>query len=81
MEMKYVIAKVALPGRLAAFAAFAAAGLAVQVLLPGGFGFLPGLVIMVPGLIFMAARNFKNRPMDIGQEDWQPASVREFDRI
>ena len=81
MEMKYVIAKVALPGRLAALAAFAAAGLAVQVLLPGGFGFLPGLVIMVPGLIFMAARNFKNRPMDIGQEDWQPASVREFDRI
>ena len=36
---------------------------------------------MVPGLVFLWAKNFKNKPMDIGQEDWQPASVREFDRI
>jgi hypothetical protein len=81
MEMKYVIQKVAFPGRLAIFAAFAAVGFALQILIPGGFGFLPGVVLMIPGLIFVAARNFRKKPMDIGQEDWQPASVREFDRI
>jgi hypothetical protein len=81
MEMKFVIPKLAFPARLAVFAAFAAGGLALQVLNPGGIGFLPGMLLMVPGLVFMGARNFRNKPMDVGQEDWQPASVREFDRI
>jgi hypothetical protein len=62
-------------------AGFGAAGMAVQVLVPGGYGFLPGILVMVPGLLFMFRRNFRNKPMDIGKEDWQPASVREFDRI
>jgi hypothetical protein len=81
MEMKFVVSKLAFPARMAVFTGFAAGGLALQVLIPGGFGFLPGLLLMVPGLIFVGARNFRNKPMDVGQEDWQPASVREFDRI
>jgi hypothetical protein len=81
MEMKYVIPKVAFPARLAAFAGLAAVGLALQVLIPDGYGFFPGILVMVPGLLFVAAKNFRNRPMDIGKEDWQPVSVREFDRI
>ncbi len=55
--------------------------MALQVLIPNGFGFLPGAVVMVPGVLFLMARNFRNKPMDISQEDWQPASVLEFDRI
>jgi hypothetical protein len=62
------------------FAASAAAGIAAQVLLPAA-GFLVGAVLMVPGIVFLWAKNYRNRPMDIGKEDWQPASVREFDRI
>jgi hypothetical protein len=81
MEMKYVIPKVAFPARLAAFGGLAAVGLALQVLIPDGYGFFPGILVMVPGLLFVAAKNFRNRPMDIGKEDWQPVSVREFDRI
>jgi len=81
MEMKFVVPKLALPARMIVFAGFAAGGLALQVLIPGGLGFLPGVLLMVPGLVFMGARNFRNKPMDVGQEDWQPASVREFDRI
>lgn len=81
MEMRYVLSKIAFPPRLLIFAAFGAAGLAAQVLLPGAGGFLLGVVVMVPGLLFMFRRNFKNKPMDIGKEDWQPVSVREFDRI
>ena len=81
MEMKYVIPKLAFPARLAVFTASAVVGFALQIVIPGGYGFVPGIILMVPGLIFIAAKNFRNKPMDIGQEDWQPASVREFDRI
>jgi hypothetical protein len=81
MEMKYVIPKMAFPARLLVFAACAVVGLALQVLIPGGYGFLPGIAVMIPGLVVSWAHNFRNKPMDIGQEDWQPASVREFDRI
>jgi hypothetical protein len=81
MEMKYVIPKVIFPIRLFIFAGCAALGLALQILIPGGYGFLPGIIVMVPGIVFQWARNFRNKPMDIGQDDWQPASVREFDRI
>jgi len=81
MEMKFAVSRLPFAPRLALFGGFAAVGLAAQVLIPGGYGFFPGLLLMVPGLVFLWARNFRNRPMDIGQEDWQPASVREFDRI
>lgn len=81
MELKYVIPKVAFPGRLAAFAGFAVLGFAVQIVIPAGYGFIPGLIVMVPGVMFLAAKNFRNKPLDIGKEDWQPASVLEFDRI
>ena len=81
MELKYVIPKVAFPGRLIACAGFAVLGFAVQILVPSGFGFIPGLIVMVPGVMFLAAKNFRNKPLDIGKEDWQPASVLEFDRI
>jgi hypothetical protein len=81
MEMKFAIPKPVFPVRLAVFAVFAAAGFALQIVIPGGYGFVPGIVVMVPGLVFLWAKNFKNKPMDIGQEDWQPASIREFDRI
>jgi hypothetical protein len=81
MEVKFIVPRLAFPVRLIVFAGFAAGGLALQVLIPGGSGFLIGVLLMVPGLVFMGARNFRNKPMDVGQEDWQPASVREFDRI
>jgi hypothetical protein len=81
MEMKYVVSKMALPFRMGLLGLCAAVGFALQIIIPGGWGFVPGLLVMVPGLVFMAAKSFKNKPMDIGQEDWQPASVREFDRI
>jgi len=82
MEMTFVIARrLPFPVRLVLFGLFAAAGLALQALVPGGYGFLPGILVMVPGLLVMLMRGYRNKPMDLGQEDWQPASVREFDRI
>jgi len=79
--MRFVIPRVFFPARLVILAGFAVLGFAAQALLPGGLGFFLGTLLMVPGLFFLAARNFRNKPMDVGQEDWHPASVREFDRI
>ncbi len=81
MEMKFAVTKMAPPIRMTIFALCAAAGMALQVAVPGGWGFVPGILVMVPGLVLMWAKSYRNKPMDIGQEDWQPASVREFDRI
>jgi hypothetical protein len=81
MEMRFAVSKIAFPPRLALFAGCAVAGFALQVLDPGGLGLLLGLAVMIPGVLFMWAKGYNNKPMDIGQENWQPASVREFDRI
>jgi hypothetical protein len=81
MQMTYVVPKIAFPARLAAFGGFAALGFAAQILLPGGGGFILGLLLMVPGLVLISAKNYRNKPLDIGLEDWQPASAAEFNRV
>jgi hypothetical protein len=81
MQMSYVIPKVPFTMRLVALAGFAALGMAAQILVPGGGGFILGLLLMVPGILLASAKNYRNKPMDIGQEDWQPASAAEFNRI
>jgi hypothetical protein len=79
--MTYSIPRVPFPVRLVVFAAFAALGVAAQLLLPGGPGFFLGTVLMVPGLVFVWAKTYRNKPMDLGLEDWQPSGAAEFDRI
>ncbi len=81
MEMTYSIPRIPFPVRLIVLAAFAVLGAAAQVLLPGGAGFFLGTVLMVPGLVFVWAKNFRNKPADLGMEDWQPSGAAEFDRI
>jgi hypothetical protein len=81
MEMTYSIKGIAAPVRLVVFAGFAALGVAVQLLLPGGPGFLLGTLAMVPGLVVIWAKNYRNRPADMGMEDWQPSGAAELDRI
>jgi hypothetical protein len=77
----YLVPGISLPIRLLMFAAFAAAGAAIQIFLGTGAGFLLGALVMVPGLILVWARGYRNKPMDLGFEDWQPSSASEFDRI
>ena len=81
MEMRFIIPRIFFPARLVILAGFAVLGFGLQVLMPAGVGFFLGTILMVPGLIFVSAHSFRNKPMDVDQEDWSPASVREFDRI
>jgi hypothetical protein len=81
MEMGWVIKGLPVPARLVGFAILAAAGVAVQFLLPGAGGVALGLLVMVPALLLVWSKNYRNRPVDLGFEDWQPASAVEFNRI
>ena len=81
MQMSYVIPKLSFPLRVAAFAAFAAGALTVQLLFGAEGSWFPGALLMIPGLLFVWAKSYRNKPVDLGFEDWQPASAAEFNRI
>jgi hypothetical protein len=81
MEMKFAVGKIPFGARLALFVAFAIGGAAVQYLVPGAGGTFLGLLAMVPGVVLMWMQNFRNKPLDLGFEDWQPATAAEFNRI
>ncbi len=81
MEMNWVIKGLPLPVRLVLFALLAAAGAAVQFLLPSGGGTFLGILVMVPAILLVWSKNFRNKPMDLGFEDWQPVTPAEFNRI
>jgi hypothetical protein len=81
MQQTYAVPNIALPLRLAAYAGFAALGIAVQILLPGAGGVLFGALLMVPGLVLVWIKSYRNKPIDLGFEDWQPVSADEFARV
>ncbi|MBN2536625.1 MAG: hypothetical protein JXB88_27325 [Spirochaetales bacterium] len=79
MKINYVIPKIPLPLRMISFILCETGGIAIQFFLPSLF-FL-SLVLMVAGSVLLIARNYKNKPLDLGFEDWKPASGIEFERI
>ncbi len=79
MNLRYLIPGLPLGLRLALFGLVEAAGIFLQLALPGGFW--PGTALVVGGLFLVFARNYRNRPLDLGFEDWKPVSIAEFNRI
>jgi hypothetical protein len=79
VRVDYRVKGLGTPSRLLVFAACAAAGVAVQVFLPGLF--LLGTALLALPLALLAARPWTNKPDDQGEEDWQPAGIAELDRI
>ena len=79
MEMKFAVGKLPFGVRLGLFAAFAVGGAAVQYLVPGAGGVFLGLLVMAPGVVLMWMRNYRNKPLDLGFEDWQPVTAAESD--
>jgi hypothetical protein len=81
MQASYAVPNIPLPLRLAAYVGFAALGMAVQILLPGAGGALLGAALMIPGLILLWTKGYRNKPLDLGFEDWQPVTAAEFARV
>jgi len=81
MKVEYALWKLTFPQRIAVFAGSAALGIAAQFLIPNWFGSFLGLALMTPAVAAMIAKNYMNKPVDLGFEDWKPASLNEMGRI
>jgi hypothetical protein len=81
MEMTYVVSpKLGLPSRLILGLGLAAAGIAVQFLLPSP-GWILGCFLVLGGGLLFSAKGITNKPADIGLEEWRPVTTVELDRI
>jgi hypothetical protein len=84
VAMKYLFPKIKLGTRLALYAGLGALGVATLVFGPRvlavGSGPL-GVALLIVGGLFVSAHHYRNKPLDLGFEDWRPASMAEFNRI
>ncbi|MDR2048348.1 MAG: hypothetical protein LBP69_02735 [Treponema sp.] len=68
--------------RFAISAFFYTAAAALYFTVPAGypFRFFVPVLCAVP-LLFLKAKNFSNRPADLGKEEWKPVTMKEIDRL
>ncbi|MBN2444235.1 MAG: hypothetical protein JXJ04_22935 [Spirochaetales bacterium] len=79
MKIDFFIPRIPFTVRMMCFALCETAGILIQVFLPSFF--ILSLVVMIGGATLIMARNYRNKPMDLGFEDWKPATTKEFQRI
>jgi len=78
--IRYRIPGLGTASRLILFGTFALGGILAQVFWQGT-GLIAGPILLVAPLALLAAKPWTNRPKDIGEEDWQPVTDAELDRI
>jgi len=79
MPLRFVIPGIPSKLRILLFAVLSCGGLYIQLFITGSF--LPGGLLIIIASLFLLIRNYRNKPVDLGFEDWQPASLTEFSRI
>ena len=78
--MKYVVLqKMPIGVRLALYGAAAAAGVALQMVFDG-LAFL-GIILVASAAAVMFAKSYRNKPEDLGYEDWKPVSFAEYQKV
>lgn len=78
--IRYRVSGLGTASRLILFGAFALGGILAQVFWQGT-GLIIGPLLLVAPLALLSAKPWTNKPKDIGEEDWQPVSDAELDRI
>ena len=83
--MKTTVIRYRIPGlgtssRLLIFGACGLGGILVQVFWRG-LGVVVGTLFLVQSLLLLSAMPWSNKPKDIGEENWQPVTDAELDRI
>jgi hypothetical protein len=81
MKNTFVIPGIPFAARVALYALCALAGLFVQYYFYEGDIVNWGTLVLAAGGLFVAARNYRNKPVDLGFEDWTPVSEAEFARV
>jgi hypothetical protein len=79
MKIEFFVPKIPFSLRLIIFTLCEGTGLLIQLFFPSLL--LLSIIIMICGALFIAAKNYKNKPIDLGFEDWKPAALKEFRRI
>lgn len=79
MSVKYVIGGIPFRLRLMLYVLLAAGGVVFQTVTEGT-GIL-GFLLVVGAASLMLARSYRNKPADLGYEEWKPVSYAEFQRI
>ncbi len=78
--IRYRIPGLGTASRLLIFGACGLGGILLQIFWHGP-GALIGTLLLVAPLFLLSAKSWTNKPKDIGEEDWQPVSDAELDRI
>ncbi len=78
--IRYRIPGFGTPSRLLVFGACGLGGILLQVFWRGP-GAVVGTLLLVLPLLLLSAKPWTNKPKDIGEEDWQPVTDAELDRI
>jgi len=78
--IRYRIPGLGTVSRLLVFGACGLGGILLQIFWRGA-GTVIGTLLLVAPLFLLSAKPWTNKPKDIGEEDWQPVSDAELDRI
>jgi hypothetical protein len=82
MKVRFSFFSLGFEARFTVSALCYAAAVALQIILPAGhtFRFLVLVLCALP-LLFLKAKNFSNKPVDLGKEEWKPVTMKEIDRL
>jgi hypothetical protein len=82
MKVRFSFFSLGFGARFAVSALCYAAAVALQIILPARlvFRFLVLVLCALP-LLFLTAKNFSNKPADLGKEEWKPVTMKEIDRL
>ena len=78
--IRYRIPGLGTTSRLILFGAFELGGILAQIFWRGA-GLIVGPILLIAPLTLLSAKPWTNKPKDIGEEDWQPVTDTELDRI
>ncbi|SLM18072.1 membrane hypothetical protein [uncultured spirochete] len=78
--IRYRIPGLGTTSRLLIFGAFGLGGILPQIFWRGPGTVIGTLLLLLP-LFLLSAKPWTNKPKDIGEEDWQPVTDAELDRI
>ena len=79
MPLRFLIPGIPTGVRILILIILSGGGLYIQLFRTGRF--LPGGLLIIVGALLLLIRSYRNKPVDLGFEDWQPATLTEYNRI
>ncbi|MAG14235.1 MAG: hypothetical protein CMN78_06535 [Spirochaetales bacterium] len=78
MQMSYVVRGIPIGLRLLLYGTLSLAAVVLQVFLTSN---IPGYAILAGAGVLLLAKGYKNKPEDLGYEEWKPVSFAEYQKV